>query len=135
MERRLYKSRTNRQIAGVCGGIGEYFNIDPVIIRLLAVVFTLAGGAGLIAYIIGAIIIPEPDSTVATEARDPEDESPEKEVPLRSKGSGNRVLGLILIALGALIGVRTLTPWIPGEWIVIAIFVGLGLYFLGKKPL
>lgn len=135
MERRLYKSRTNRQIAGVCGGIGEYFNIDPVIVRLLAVVFTLAGGAGLIAYIIGAIIIPEPEAPVSTEGQGTGEESTDSEVPLRSKGSGNRVLGLILITLGALIGVRTLTPWIPGEWIVIAVFLGLGIYFLVKKPL
>ena len=45
-------------IAGVCGGIGEYFDIDPVIVRLLVVVFCLMGGTGVIAYIIAAIIIP-----------------------------------------------------------------------------
>ena len=53
--RRLYRSRTNRWIAGVCGGIGEYFNIDPTIIRILAVVIP---GFGLLAYLICAIIIP-----------------------------------------------------------------------------
>ena len=53
--RRLYRSRTNRWIAGVCGGIGEYFNIDPTLIRILAVVIP---GFGWIAYLICAIIIP-----------------------------------------------------------------------------
>ncbi|MCL2409870.1 MAG: PspC domain-containing protein [Oscillospiraceae bacterium] len=53
--RRLYRSRRNRIIAGVCGGIGEYFNIDPVIIRILAIVIP---GFGWIAYLICAIIIP-----------------------------------------------------------------------------
>ena len=58
MDKRLYKSDVNRTIAGVCGGIGEYFNIDPVVIRLLWVVFCYLGGSGIIAYIIAAIIIP-----------------------------------------------------------------------------
>jgi phage shock protein C len=53
--RRLYRSRTNRWIAGVCGGIGEYFNIDPLIIRILAVVIP---GFGWLAYLICVIIIP-----------------------------------------------------------------------------
>ena len=55
--KKLFKSK-NRVICGVCGGIGEYFNVDPAIIRLLFVIFVLCG-AGLIAYIVGAIIIPE----------------------------------------------------------------------------
>ena len=57
--KRLYRSKKNRIIAGVCGGIGEYFNIDPTIIRLLWVLFTLLGGSGIIAYIVAWIIIPE----------------------------------------------------------------------------
>ena len=58
-QKRLYKSASNRMIFGVCGGIGEYFNIDPTIVRLVAVVFGCMGGAGLLAYIIAAIVIPE----------------------------------------------------------------------------
>ena len=53
--KRLYRSRNNRWIAGVCGGIGEYFNIDPIIIRILAIIIP---GFGWIAYLICAIIIP-----------------------------------------------------------------------------
>ena len=52
MEKRLYRSSRNKVLAGVCGGIGEYFDVDPVIIRILAVVFTLMMGTGLIAYIV-----------------------------------------------------------------------------------
>ena len=58
-QKKLFKSATNRMIFGVCGGIGEYFNIDPTIIRLIAVVFACFGGAGLLAYIVAAIVIPE----------------------------------------------------------------------------
>ena len=58
-DKRLYKSNVNKMIAGVCGGIAEYFNVDPTIVRLAWVVFTCLGGSGIIAYIIAAIIIPQ----------------------------------------------------------------------------
>lgn len=58
MDRRLYKSTSNVVFAGVCGGIGEYFGIDPTWIRLAWVIFCLAGGSGILAYIIAAIIVP-----------------------------------------------------------------------------
>ena len=57
--RRLYRSRTNRSIAGVCGGLGEYFKVDPTLIRILFVLFALAGGPGLLAYIILWLVMPE----------------------------------------------------------------------------
>ena len=59
MEKRLYKSTTNRVLCGVCGGIGEYFNIDPTIIRLLCLMLICGWGSGLLGYLIAAIIIPE----------------------------------------------------------------------------
>ena len=58
MEKRLYKSNTDKKLDGVCAGIANYFNIEPTLIRLAWVIFTLAGGCGLIAYIIAAIVIP-----------------------------------------------------------------------------
>lgn len=57
--KKLHKSQVDRKLCGVCGGIAEYFNIDPTLVRLLWILFTLAGGAGLLAYIIAAIIMPE----------------------------------------------------------------------------
>lgn len=57
--RKLFKSSTNRMLCGVCGGIGEYFNIDPTVIRILWIIFSILGGSGILAYIIAAIIIPE----------------------------------------------------------------------------
>ncbi|MBO4386980.1 MAG: PspC domain-containing protein [Treponema sp.] len=56
--KKLYKSNSDKKLAGVCGGIAEYFDVDSTIIRLAWVVFTLAGGAGLLAYIIAAIVMP-----------------------------------------------------------------------------
>lgn len=58
MEKKLYKSNTNKVIDGVCGGIGEYFNIDPTLVRLAWVGFCALGGSGILAYIIMALIIP-----------------------------------------------------------------------------
>lgn len=58
MEKRIYKSNKNKMISGVCGGIGEFFNIDPTLVRLGWVVFCALGGSGILAYIIAAIIIP-----------------------------------------------------------------------------
>lgn len=57
-DKKLTKS-ANRMICGVCAGIGEYLGIDPTVVRLLWVVFTFMGGAGLLAYIVAAIIVPE----------------------------------------------------------------------------
>lgn len=58
MSRKLYKSNANRLLAGVCGGIANYFDIDATLIRLGWVVFCALGGSGILAYIIAAIIIP-----------------------------------------------------------------------------
>lgn len=60
MTKRLYRSTTDRKIAGVCGGLGEYFGIDPVIPRLIFVLLALPGGApGIIPYIIMWIVVPK----------------------------------------------------------------------------
>ncbi|MBN1134623.1 MAG: PspC domain-containing protein [Methanosarcinaceae archaeon] len=59
MRKRLYRSKRNRMIGGVCGGVGEYFNVDPTFVRLLWVLFTFAYGSGVLAYIIAWVIIPE----------------------------------------------------------------------------
>ncbi len=56
--KRLYRSKNDRMIAGVCGGLGQYLGIDPTIIRLLFVAAVLAGFAGVLAYLIMAVIIP-----------------------------------------------------------------------------
>ena len=55
--KKLYRSRKNRMLCGVCGGIGEYLNIDPTLVRLLAVLLGCSG-TGILVYIIAAIIIP-----------------------------------------------------------------------------
>lgn len=59
MAKRLYRSRTDRKIAGVCGGIAEYFNIDPTVIRVIAVLLLLPGGLpGFLPYVVLWIVVP-----------------------------------------------------------------------------
>ena len=62
--KRLYKSRNNKMICGVCAGIADYFNIVPSIVRVLWAVLALAAGTGVLAYIACAIILPEGDTEV-----------------------------------------------------------------------
>jgi len=66
--RQLYRSRDNRMLGGICAGLGEYFNIDPTLIRLTFVFFTLIGfgGAMLIAYLVMLIVVPEEPLLTAT---------------------------------------------------------------------
>ena len=59
-QKRLYRSNTDRQLAGVCGGLGEYFDIDSTLIRLIIAVLAIGGvGTGILFYIIAWIVIPE----------------------------------------------------------------------------
>lgn len=59
MEKKLYKSESDKKLCGVCGGLAKYFGIDSTIVRLALVVFCLLGGSGVLAYIICALVIPD----------------------------------------------------------------------------
>lgn len=58
MKKQLYRSKTDRKVSGVCGGIANYFDIDPTIVRLIWLAAICCCGGGLLAYIIGIIVIP-----------------------------------------------------------------------------
>lgn len=57
MEKKLRKSATNKKLAGVCGGLGEYFNVDPVIFRAIFLILLIGAGTGLLAYLIFALVM------------------------------------------------------------------------------
>lgn len=101
MRRILYRSRTDRWIAGVCGGIGEYFGVDSNAIRLAFVVLALWQGVGLILYLLMAIILPdEPVRELVMEPGLPV--PPDEESERRG-----RMLGAILVVGGAYLLVRS----------------------------
>ena len=57
--KRLHKSESDKKLCGVCGGIAEYFDIDPTLVRLAWIIFCLAGGSGVLGYIIASLVMPE----------------------------------------------------------------------------
>jgi phage shock protein C len=59
MAKKLYRSKKDRWVAGVCGGLAEYLNVDPIIIRLIALLLVLSAGGGLLVYIIAWLVVPE----------------------------------------------------------------------------
>ena len=59
MQKKLYKSNTDKKLCGVCGGLAEYFNIDSTIVRLILVLAVLFAGCGILAYIIAALVMPD----------------------------------------------------------------------------
>jgi phage shock protein C len=105
--KRLYRSRRNRVIAGVCGGIGEYFDVDPVLIRLIAVVLLFAGGGSLIAYIVCIFVIPDQPavSTQTADSAAPPDPPVYANKPAQT---GSLIAGAILIGLGAIFLMRNI---------------------------
>ncbi len=156
MEKRLYRSRTDRMIWGVCGGLAKYFNIDPTIIRVIAVLLTFAsGGVGIIAYIILAIVVPlessqatvpkdvirenveemkETASQLAEEIRSTfeKKEGASKEAA-KPRPRGRDILGIILIIIGLLflLGSFNLFWWFHWHylWPVILVIIGLLIIF------
>lgn len=92
--KRLYRSRRDRVIAGVCGGVGEYLSVDPVVVRIVWVLLALLGGSGILAYIVGIILIPE----------NPEEEGNEHSAPKKmSRTTSQTIWGVVLIGIGLLI--------------------------------
>lgn len=59
-KKRLYKSLTDRKVCGVCGGVAEYLDVDPTLVRLAWIFLFFAGGAGILAYFLAAFVMPEP---------------------------------------------------------------------------
>ena len=80
MEKTLYRSRRSKKICGVCGGLAKYLNMDPTIMRLLAVLLTFCTGLGLgiIAYVVAALLMPEePEDIVEEVPKQPEEPATE----------------------------------------------------------
>ncbi len=113
--KRLYRSSRNRVLAGVCGGIGEYVGIDPVIVRIIAVVLVFWGGSGLLAYVLAAIIIPlEPTSAASAEASAATPEAASVQAAPARPGQGLLFAGILLTVLGVMFLLRNLAFTFPG---------------------
>ncbi len=98
--KRLFRSKNQRVLGGVCGGIGEYFGIDPVIIRLAWVLFCLAGGAGVLFYIIAWIVVPPAPDYVDVQSVPPGESQPPTSATSASSSGYPGVLTIALAVLG-----------------------------------
>lgn len=132
MQKRLYRSKKEKIFLGVCGGIAEYFNIDPSIVRLLFVLLVLfTGGTMLILYLIAGIIIPEEPSDFFNSPEEGQKEPKD----ISHKDRGEEFLGWLLLIIGALLLGKTLGWFIlPFRAIFSIILIILGvLLLLAKK--
>ena len=140
MQKQLFRSRKNRMISGVSGGLAEYFDIDPVIIRAIFIIATLGWGISLIVYIVLWIIVPnapEIISEMKTEIKEEKENVVVDEEYLKNleeKRSRRRVIGgIILICLGGLFIIDNFTPWIGfGDFWPLAL-IAFGTYILFKN--
>jgi phage shock protein C len=119
---RLYRSQTDKVIAGVCGGLAKYFSIDPALMRLAFVVFALAGGASVLLYIVLWIAVPVGEGTPAVALGD----------------RGHEMLATVLIAIGALwllanFGAFTFINW-RFAWPLVLIAAGAALLVRRVRP-
>ncbi|MBS3811240.1 MAG: PspC domain-containing protein [Halanaerobiales bacterium] len=149
MTKKLYRSKKDQIIGGVCGGIAEYFAVDPTLVRLAFVLLAFVEGAGIIGYIIAWIIIPErtkDDHQGQDEVYDVDFDEEDEEGEFKSKEASSKgekkskeqrknILGLILIALGLFFIVDN---WIPGFywrrfWPIILIVLGSILIYREAK--
>ncbi|GAA0808167.1 PspC domain-containing protein [Spirilliplanes yamanashiensis] len=115
----LRRSRTDRVIGGVCGGLGRYLGVDPVLLRIAAVALALSGGVGVLAYIVAWIAIPEAvpgDEPVGAPM-----------APAARSGSASLVVGAALLVLGTVLFVRQVVPWFEMAvvWPILLLVVGL----------
>jgi len=71
MNKKLYRSNTDKMLAGVCGGLAKHFDIDPTLVRLAFVLVTLMGGSGILAYLVCWVVIPREPEAPADSSSDP----------------------------------------------------------------
>lgn len=152
MYKKLYRSVTDKMLGGVCGGLAEYFDIDPVIVRLIFVLAVIFGGSGILAYIILWIIIPqkpyiitpfnqEPSQTTSA-GSNPDDEKKSENINFNmnnsiNKSSSNKSIyaGAFLILLG---GIFLLDNFVPhfhfGDfWPLVLIGLGFAIILNAKN--
>jgi phage shock protein C len=129
MDHRLYRSNEHKIIGGVCGGLGEYFNIDPTWLRLAFVILTITKGLGLLLYVIGWVVIPR--RPVGEEVPAPPPSS-----SATKKINGSLLPGLILIGIGLIFLFEETIWWFDFHlvWPVILILVGGALLYRALEP-
>lgn len=132
--KRLFRSRENKIIGGVCGGLGEYLDVDPVLIRLIWGALFFLGGVGLFGYIIAWLIIPLRYDTTGIQ-------DIEKDTDIRTKNNTRLVLGIVLVLAGTMLLARDWwyfdymirdTLRIIWRYLIPSLLVAVGIYVIIK---
>ena len=127
-QRRLYRNQTNKVFAGVCSGLGEYLNVDTIVVRLIWILLTLLGGAGIIAYIIACFIIPKKPNEAG------------QTTPLQTHDfTAVRIFGFLFVGAGVAIlldnlDILSFHRWwhMSWEFVFPGLLILVGIYFLTK---
>ena len=150
MHERLYRSRSDRMLFGVAGGMADWLDLDPSVVRLVWALLILAGGVGLLLYIIAAIVVPEepfmPDggaagatptpgagapagsATAAGEGQTRWEARQARRAARRAhRGSGGIVAGLVLVFLGGWFLLQRFIPAFDSSYVVPAVLIILGV--------
>ncbi|MEA3297439.1 MAG: PspC domain-containing protein [candidate division Zixibacteria bacterium] len=122
MSKQLYRSETNKIVAGVCGGLGEYFDVDPVLVRIVTVLLIFSTGVAVLGYIIAWIIVPKRELEAGVEPTP---------TPTGDSSWRKYLPGLILMGIGIILLIHENWYWFDWSefWPVILILVGLMLIF------
>lgn len=124
--RELRRGRSDRIVAGVAGGLARYFGIDPILVRVAFVVFTLAGGSGLLAYLILWLVVPEESEAEAG--------APAGSVRAPSGHLLQVLFGAVLVAAGTIFLIDQVIPWFDRViWPAILILLGAIVLLHGAK--
>jgi len=138
----LLRSKENRIIAGICGGLGEFFKIDPTVIRIIFILITLFGGSGGLLYLILWLIVPsenkdkEPKDLIRDNAKEIKDETKElikKGKNYSQKEEGRLIVGITLMILGLMFLLENFNifriQYLFRLWPLILIVIALGILF------
>ena len=163
MNKKLYRSYKDKMLGGVAGGLAEYFAIDPTLVRIIFVVSLFAGGAGVLAYIILWIVVPEepyaftapnpqtgsktneeagspgetsePDTSEPDTPEQPDQQQKYYQAMTEQKHKRSSILGVILVVIGLLFLLDNFIPRIHfGDfWPLLLVAIGIGLLLNARK--
>ncbi len=127
MNKRLYRSRKNHVIGGVCGGLGEYLDIDPTIIRILFVIGFFTMGFGVLAYLVAMLIMPQRPKEIVY------DEYENNQTTHQfSSGNTRLIIGIILIIFGGVSIAEKVFDWFDFDLLWPVALIGVGFIILTR---
>lgn len=134
-QKKLYRSEKDKVIFGVCGGLGEYFNIDSIIIRVVFIALLFGGGAGFLIYLILAVLVPSENDTISVVKNVSFESKDDKALSVVKVRDWKLILGSLLLLVGIISLLANFRPfhfiW-RSFWPLFLIFIGLVIIFKKK---